>query len=54
MKHRLPLFVGEVIFYEIPTRRYAPISKVINNGLETLLGIKYGKEGIKVFAFDVS
>jgi hypothetical protein len=39
MKHGLPLVIGKVVFFEIPDRRYASISKSINNGPENLLGI---------------
>ena len=54
MKHRLPLFVRELIPFEIPTHRDASISELIDDGPENSLGIQDGKEGIKVFAFDVS
>ena len=42
------------MFFEIPTRRRSLISKLIKDSPENSLGIQDGKEGIKVFAFDVS
>ena len=54
MKNRFPFFIGEVISFEIPTRRYASISRPIDDGPENVLWIQDGKDGIKVFAFDVS
>jgi hypothetical protein len=39
MKHGFPLFIGEALFFEISTRRYASVSKLINDETEDLLGI---------------
>jgi hypothetical protein len=39
MKHGLPLFIGEGGFFKISTRRYASVSKLINDEIEYLLGI---------------
>jgi hypothetical protein len=39
MKNGFPFFIGEVISFEIPTRRYASISKPMYEGPENILGI---------------
>ena len=54
VKHRFPLFIREVVFFEITTHKHVLISKLINNGLEIPLGIQDGEEGIKVVTFDIS
>jgi hypothetical protein len=39
MKHGFPFFIGKVTSFKIPTRRYASISRPINEGPENVLGI---------------
>ena len=47
MKHGFPLFIGEVISFEIPDRRYASISKSINDKPETDSGYKMERKASK-------
>ena len=39
VKHGLPLFIREVVLFEIPVRRYISIITLMNNGPDYLLGI---------------